>query len=640
MEGRLTAPRGVISDTRPSRRGKLLPQLRLRRARCNGNPRRPSRSPLHAGPRSRRVPTSPGGPPPELFQSISAPSFSGFAEPIQLPTRHLHPLTLSRAAVVPLPCGDTGGPDPSPLALESSGPVELMTAHAFAQQLVLDTTPPATIIPPLALIPSMGGTTLVWALPQRDRASLRGLRLSSRWSFPLLSLSLLAVGAAALLHSSANSDTSSDASASSTTTTIYGNHLHPLLEEKDGTQTLNIYGPGNRIVAQVLRDDHGNETVRYLVGDHLGSTRVALDAAGNPIGAFDYSPFGQTSASGAAADSVRPRYTGQRHDPALDTYHFPARAYDPQTGRFLSVDPARGNPSPYLYASNNPLGRVDLSGKLDAPFIVVDYNSYPGWSKPALQGEILRWLGLPDEYRDAFLDIAALRRPQGGAGMLSFAEQHPARVLGGRTGDIVRTRVAYYFYGRDTAKLDIPNHLAAWSSLQTENLSRMGTDLRETLDGRVFLKNILVHDPEHTSDFSAAMDMYNDSWMGRSVLMLDAMEDTIQPGASLRRLSETIPQFERSEFRPGQPGAVSEATASPPGLQSVPFQTHMPRENLQYLSDTRPGMLDWHLKMSPQQQADYAMGMPHPLGRAQWDNSTFEQQHEFLFGNELPSPLK
>ena len=253
---------------------------------------------------------------------------------------------------------------------------------------------------------------MVEARAQRAHASLR---LPSRWSFPLLSLLLLAVAAAALLHSSANSDTFSDAATTSTTTTIYGNHLRPLLEEKDGTQTLNVYGPGGRIVAQIVRDADGNEEVRYLLGDHLGSTRLILHPAGNPIGTFDYSPFGQTSASGTSADSVRPRYTGQRHDPALDTYHFPARAYDPQTGCFLSVDPKRVNHSPYIYASDAPVNRVDPTGGEDLAYYFVDGF----WSVDQLLDH--GWLG----YGEIHMDL--LRTA--GDGLPSYATSHAEKAV-------------------------------------------------------------------------------------------------------------------------------------------------------------------------------------------------------------------
>ena len=175
-----------------------------------------------------------------------------------------------------------------------------------------------------------------------------------------------------MLYTQVASGTTSQGSTSSTTT-IYGNHLRPLVEERDGVQTLNIYGPGNRIVAQVVRDGDGGEEVRHLVADHLGSTRLALDQAGNPVGRFDYNPYGETTASGNAAAELRYRYTGHPGDSPLGNYHTPQRVYDPTLGRFLSVDPMRSEVSPYVYAGDNPVNLVDPTGGVKlGPFYFVD----------------------------------------------------------------------------------------------------------------------------------------------------------------------------------------------------------------------------------------------------------------------------
>ena len=183
-----------------------------------------------------------------------------------------------------------------------------------------------------------------------------------RWFPALLCLFLLASGAGLLVHSQVPLDDGPETISATASNTIYGNGLRPLVEEKDTVQTLNVYGPGNRIVAQVLRDAQGNEEVRYLVGDHLGSTRLALDQAGNVVAGFDYSPFGETAASGVDALEVRYRYTGHPANRSLDSYHLPRREYDPGLSRFASVDPAREFPSPYVYAANNPVNATDPTG--------------------------------------------------------------------------------------------------------------------------------------------------------------------------------------------------------------------------------------------------------------------------------------
>ncbi len=66
----------------------------------------------------------------------------------------------------------------------------------------------------------------------------------------------------------------------------------------------------------------------YLVGDHLGSTSLTLNANGTKIGEMMYYPYGETRYSWGSVPTDR-RDTGQRQEDALalgGLYDYGARA--------------------------------------------------------------------------------------------------------------------------------------------------------------------------------------------------------------------------------------------------------------------------------------------------------------------------
>ena len=144
---------------------------------------------------------------------------------------------------------------------------------------------------------------------KRSKATIRKrTQPPGRWGvYPLTCALLLAVLVAAgaadqMLATSASPEptaAASGAAGASSTRTLYsyGGQLRPLVEETNGVQTLNIYGPGGQIIAQVAPDGQGGQAVRHLLADHLGSTRVALDADGNVVARIEYDPHGETAAA-------------------------------------------------------------------------------------------------------------------------------------------------------------------------------------------------------------------------------------------------------------------------------------------------------------------------------------------------------
>ena len=99
---------------------------------------------------------------------------------------------------------------------------------------------------------------------------------------------------------------------------------------------------------------------RFLMQDHLGSTRVVLDGAGATVASYDCDPWGvRRKLSGGGEEGVG--YTGHwTHESGL--VMAPYRVYDPVLGRWLSEDPIEeaGGVNLYGYVGSwDPLGLSD-----------------------------------------------------------------------------------------------------------------------------------------------------------------------------------------------------------------------------------------------------------------------------------------
>jgi RHS repeat-associated protein len=122
--------------------------------------------------------------------------------------------------------------------------------------------------------------------------------------------------------------------------------------------------------------------LKWLVTDHLGSTRMEVDRSGSlgGITRLDLLPFGEVLGNGVGirsasigygGDSVRQKYTGYERDDETALDFAQARYYSSIQGRFTSpdmlfADQYEGDPQSwnlYTYVRNNPCSNSDPTGR-------------------------------------------------------------------------------------------------------------------------------------------------------------------------------------------------------------------------------------------------------------------------------------
>ncbi|HEX2162490.1 MAG TPA: RHS repeat-associated core domain-containing protein, partial [Thermoanaerobaculia bacterium] len=118
--------------------------------------------------------------------------------------------------------------------------------------------------------------------------------------------------------------------------------------------------------------------IHHLHPDHLGTPRLITRNVGSgpqQVAFHAYYPYG-VEATQFNLDDERMKFTGHERDlgvswsPADDLDYMHARWYNPQVGRFLSVDPIGGNThlpqswNRFTYGLNNPVRYIDPTGML------------------------------------------------------------------------------------------------------------------------------------------------------------------------------------------------------------------------------------------------------------------------------------
>ncbi|WP_367105955.1 SpvB/TcaC N-terminal domain-containing protein [uncultured Psychrobacter sp.] len=128
---------------------------------------------------------------------------------------------------------------------------------------------------------------------------------------------------------------------------------------------LHIMDDQQRIVLVRRGEAHQNDAgpaVQFHLSDHLGSSNLVLDAAGELMNREEHYPYGETSFGSFARK--RYRFTGKERDEESDLNYHAARYYSVSTVRWISCDPIglAGGVNVYSYVSNKPILMTDPNG--------------------------------------------------------------------------------------------------------------------------------------------------------------------------------------------------------------------------------------------------------------------------------------
>jgi RHS repeat-associated protein len=133
---------------------------------------------------------------------------------------------------------------------------------------------------------------------------------------------------------------------------------------------LHVLEDGNRValvrVGPAYPGDSG-PAIAFPLSDHLGSSSVVLDDAGQFTNREEYTPYGETSFGGYRLK--RFRFTGCERDEESGLSYHRARYLLPWTARWASCDPLGlvDGANLYLYVRANPLTGTDPRGTNDGP---------------------------------------------------------------------------------------------------------------------------------------------------------------------------------------------------------------------------------------------------------------------------------
>lgn len=127
------------------------------------------------------------------------------------------------------------------------------------------------------------------------------------------------------------------------------------------TSTAGVDTGFNREAGGTLNSMTRGGKAYYYLSDALGSVVALADESGAKANSYSYSPRGVSRTASSEQVPQPYKFTGGYQDPT-GLYHYAARYYEPNIGRFTQRDPSGQEQNPYLYAEGDPVNRIDPSG--------------------------------------------------------------------------------------------------------------------------------------------------------------------------------------------------------------------------------------------------------------------------------------
>ena len=149
----------------------------------------------------------------------------------------------------------------------------------------------------------------------------------------------------------------------------------------DGAEVIAEYNANNDVIKRYVRgpgadevlveyDVTGTANKTWLVADERGSIIAGVNGSGATVFKNTYDEYGLPALGDPAipgsGNQGRFQYTGQMYLKAIGIYHYKARTYQPQLGRFMQTDPLgfADGLNLYNYVGGDPINFADPTGLL------------------------------------------------------------------------------------------------------------------------------------------------------------------------------------------------------------------------------------------------------------------------------------